>query len=204
MKNDALVVLAGVVCAACAGESPGGPSPVADVAVATNTSGPAVIDLWGPGAPQLDARNVYASAVSQAGVVVGRIGSQVVVWDHGTVTPIAPLCTTSLCFLDRGVFRVGVNAAGQVVGTSFQQAFEWDHGTLTNLGAVVDNASYASWINDAGDVLGAMGLCNIAVTECEGRAVLWRRGNPIPLTLGGNRSRPTGLNAAGQAVGEAS
>src|SRR6266487_4570700 len=159
MKNDALVVLAGVVCAACAGESPGGPSPVADVAVATNTSGPAVIDLWGPGAPQLDARNVYASAVSQAGVVVGRIGSQVVVWDHGT---------------------------------------------LTNLGAVVDNASYASWINDAGDVLGAMGLCNIAVTECEGRAVLWRRGNPIPLTLGGNRSRPAGLNAAGQAVGEAS
>jgi len=106
--------------------------------------------------------------------------------------------------LDRGVFRVGVNAAAQVVGTSFQQAFEWDHGTLTNLGAVVDNASYASWINDAGDVLGAMGLCNIAVTECEGRAVLWRRGNPIPLTLGGNRSRPTGLNAAGQAVGAAS
>jgi len=106
--------------------------------------------------------------------------------------------------LDRGVFRVGVNAAGQVVGTSQQQAFEWDNGTLTNLGALVGSASYASWINDAGDVLGAMALCNIAVTECEGRAVLWRRGNPIPLTLGGNRSRPAGLNAAGQAVGEAS
>jgi len=204
VKNDALVVLAGVVCAACAGESPRGLSRIADVVVATNTSGPAVIDLWGPGAPQFDARNVYASAVNQAGVVVGRIGSQVVMWDHGTVTPIAPLCTTSLCFLDRGAFRVGVNAAGQVVGTSFQQAFEWDHGTLTNLGALVDNASYASWINDAGDVLGAMGLCNIALPECQGRAVLWRRGTPIPLTLGSNISTPAGLNAAGQAVGEAS
>jgi probable HAF family extracellular repeat protein len=106
--------------------------------------------------------------------------------------------------LDRGDFRVGVNAAGQVVGTSHQQAFEWDHGTLTNLGASVENASYASWINDAGDVLGAMGLCNIAVTECQGRAVLWHRGNPIPLTLGGNISRPGGLNAVGDAVGDAS
>ncbi len=204
MKN-ALVVFAGLLCAACASESPGGPSRVvADVAVASNNATPAVIDLWGPGAPQFDVRNVYASAVNQAGVVVGRIGSQVVMWDHGTVTPIAPLCTASLCFLDRGVFRVGVNAAGQVVGTSFHQAFEWEHGTLTNLGALVDNASYASWINDAGDVLGAMGLCNIAVTECEGRAVLWRHGSPIPLTLGGITSTPAGLNAAGQAVGEAS
>ncbi len=204
MKN-ALVVFAGLLCAACASESPDGPSRVvADVALATNPAGPAVIDLWGPGAPQFDVRNVYASAVNQAGVVVGRIGSQVVMWDHGTVTPIAPLCTTSLCFLDRGAFRVGVNAAGQVVGTSFQQAFEWDDGTLTNLGALVDNASYASWINDANDVLGAMHLCNIAVPECEGRAVLWHHGSPIPLTFGGITSTPAGLNAAGQAVGEAS
>ncbi len=204
MKTDALVVLAGVLGAACARESPGGPSQVADVAVATNTSGPAVIDLWGPGTLQDDARNVYASAVNQAGVVVGRSGSQVVMWDHGTVTPIAPLSTCSGCFLDRGNFVVGVNAAGQVVGASQQQAFEWDHGRLTNLGALVAGASYASWINDAGDVLGAMGLCNIAVRDCEGRAVLWHRGNPIPLTLGGNISKPGGLNAAGDAVGDAS
>jgi len=203
MKN-ALVVFAGLLCAACASESPGGPSGFADVAVASNPAAPAVIDLWGPEAPQFDVRNVYASAINQAGVVVGRTGSHVVMWDHGTVTPLAPLCTTSLCFLDRGVFRVGVNAAGQVVGTTFQQAFEWDHGTLTNLGALVDNASYASSINDAGDVLGAMHLCNIALPECEGRAVLWHHGSPIPLTFGGITGTPAGLNAAGQAVGEAS
>jgi len=199
-----LVVLAGLLCAACASESPGGPSGFADVAaVSTNPAGPAVVDLWGPVEPPPNAR-AYASAVNQAGVVVGRTGSQVVMWYHGTVTPIAPLCTFSLCFLDRGDFRVGENAAGQVVGTSFQQAFAWNHGTLTNLGPSVQNASYASWINESGDVLGAMGLCDIAVTDCEGRAVLWRHGSPIPLTLGGNRSRPAGLNAAGQAIGEAS
>src|SRR6266571_5987943 len=150
IRLDALVLIAGLLGAACASESPGGPSSVADFAAAANPAGPAVVGLWGPGAPQFDVRNVYASAVNQAGVVVGRIGSQVVMWDHGTVTAIAPLCTASLCFLDRGVFRVGVNAAGQVVGTSFHQAFEWDHGTLTNLG---DLGSYASWINGAGDVL---------------------------------------------------
>jgi len=200
---DALVVLAGLLCAGCASESPGGPSLVADVAVGTKTAVPAIVDLWGPGETPVDAR-AYASAVNPAGVVVGRTGSQVVMWDHGTVTPIAPLSTCSTCFLDRGDFRVGVNAAGQVVGTSQQQAFEWDHGTLTNLGALVDNASYASWINDAGDMLGAMGLCNTAVRDCEGRAVLWHRGTAIPLTLGGNISRPGGLNAAGDAVGDAS
>ena len=199
-----LVVLAGLLCAACASESPGGPSGFADVAaVSTNPAGPAVVDLWGPVEPPPNAR-AYASAVNQAGVVVGRTGSQVVMWYHGTVTPIAPLSTCSTCFLDRGNFLVGVNAAGQVVGTSQQQAFEWDNGTLTNLGALVVGASYASWINDAGDVLGAMGLCNIAVQDCQGRAVLWHRGNPIPLTLGGNISRPSGLNAAGDAVGDAS
>src|SRR5258708_1855566 len=92
MKNrihlDALVLIAGLLAAACASESPGGPSPVADFAGAATPAGPAVVDLWGPGASQFDVRNVYASAVNQAGVVVGRIGSQVVVWDHATMTPI--------------------------------------------------------------------------------------------------------------------
>jgi len=203
MKN-ARVVLAGLLCAACVSESPDGPSRVvAGVAVASNPAAPAVVDLWGPGETPADAR-AYASAVNQAGVVVGRTGSHVVMWDHGTVTEIAPLSTCSTCFLDRGTFRVGVNAAGRVVGTSFQQAFESDNGTLTNLGASVQNASYASWINEAGDVLGAMGLCNIAVPDCEGRAVLWHQGSPIPLTLGGITSTPAALNAAGQAVGEGS
>jgi probable HAF family extracellular repeat protein len=196
----ALVVLAGLLNAACGSESPGGPSLVADVAVGTNAAVPAIVDLWGPGETPVDAR-AYASAVNQAGVVVGRTGSQVVMWDHGTVTPIAPLSTCSGCFLDRGDFRVGVNAAGQVVGTSQQQAFVWDHSTLTTLDGL---GSYASWINDAGDVLGAMGLCNIALNECQGRAVLWRRGNEIPLTFGGIISKPGGLNAAGQVVGQAS
>jgi probable HAF family extracellular repeat protein len=49
-----------------------------------------------------------------------------------------------------------------------------------------------------------MGLCNIALIECQGRAVLWHRGTPILLTLGGSISRPGGLNAAGDAVGDAS
>jgi len=105
--------------------------------------------------------------------------------------------------LDRGAFRVGVNAAGQVVGTSFQQAFEWDHGTLTNLGGLVDNASYASWINDAGDVLGAMHLCNIAVPECEGSAVLWHHDTLTKLAdLGGDEATAFGMNARGWIVGQ--
>jgi len=200
MKNP-LIVLAGLLTAACATESASEPTRVA-LNVAAYAAGPAVVDLGGEPPPY--PANPYASAVNPAGVVVGRMVAEVVMWDHGTVTQIAPLCTFSLCFLDRSDFRVGINASGQIVGVSNSRAFEWDHGTLIDLSASVGSGSYASWINDAGDVLGAMHLCTTGVTECQGMAVMWRKGTPIPLTLGGDYSRPAGLNAAGQAVGEAS
>lgn len=185
---------------ACTTESTSGPARVAPD-MAARAADPSVIDLWADNSSL--AANPYASAVSPGGVIVGRIVAQVVMWDHGTMTAIAPLCTFSLCFLDRSNFRVGINAAGQIVGVSNSRAFEWDHGTLVDLGASVGSGSYASWINDAGDVLGAMHMCTTAAIECQGMAVMWRDGVPIPLTLGGNYSRPAGLNAAGDAVGEA-
>src|SRR5258708_38385736 len=62
----ALVGLAGLLGAACASVSPGGPSLVADVAVATHTAGARVVYLWGPGE-----HPPHAAACSFAGKQAG-------------------------------------------------------------------------------------------------------------------------------------
>ena len=193
------ILTACLLSATCTTDATRGPSGVS-LNAAANTVSPAVVDLWGE--PFSFIANSYASAVNPAGVVVGRTVTHVVMWDHGTITPIVPLAACGLCFVDRSDIRIDINAAGQIVGVSNERAFEWDRGTFIELSA--PPISYASWINDAGDVLGAMGLCTIALPECRGTAVLWRKGTPIPLTLGGKFSTPAALNAAGDAVGEAS
>ena len=73
IRLNALVILAGLLGAACASESPGGPSPVADVAATDRIrAAPAIVDLWGPGVgPHASA---YASAINAAGLVVGVRG----------------------------------------------------------------------------------------------------------------------------------
>jgi probable HAF family extracellular repeat protein len=199
-QTVSLILSLGLISLSCTTDSPRRPTNLT-ITAAANASSPEIIDLGGD--PSSNAANPYASAVNPGGVVVGRLVAQVVMWDRGTMTPIAPLSTCSVCFIDRSDIRFGINAAGQIVGVSNQRAFEWDHGELIDLSASVGGGSYASWINDAGDVLGATHLCTTAAIPCQGMAVIWRKGIPTALTLGGNYSRPAGLNAAGQAVGEA-
>src|SRR2546425_8914214 len=199
-----LLLSIGLFSAACASESTSGPNRM-ELAAARNAADPAVVDLWGGG------YNTSATAVNQAGAVVGRKGLQVLMWDHGTVTEVATLCPSSGCEPDR-TLPFSINARGQVVGTRFLQAFLWDNGTLTNLGASVTDGygSFASSINDAGDVLGGIFLCageppafvRAWAPICAERAVLWRDGSPIDLgALGGEYSSPTGLNSAGEVAG---
>lgn len=199
-QTVSLILSLGLVSISCATDSPRGSTSMA-ITAAANASSPEIIDLGGD--PSSIAANPYASAVNPGGVIVGRMVAQVVMWDHGTMTPIAPLSTCSVCFIDRSDIRFGINAAGQIVGVSNARAFEWDRGELIDLSASVGGGSYASWINDAGDVLGATHLCDTAAPECLGTAVLWHGGIPIALTFGGKYSRPAALNAAGDAVGEA-
>ena len=199
-QTVSLILSLGLISLSCTTDSPRGPTNLT-ITAAANASNPEIIDLGGD--PSSNAANPYASAVNPGGVVVGRLVAQVVMWDRGTMTPIAPLSTCSVCFIDRSDIRFGINAAGQIVGVSNARAFEWDRGELIDLSASVGGGSYASWINDAGDVLGATHLCETAASECRGTAVLWRRGIPVALTFGGKFSTPAALNAAGEAVGEA-
>jgi probable HAF family extracellular repeat protein len=173
------------------------------------TKDPTIVELWhGPGS--------RAYAVNPAGLVVGTIGTkgrppfQVVLWDHGTLIEVANLCRTSTC--EDLLTPIGINAAGQIVGTSVMEAFLWNRGELTNVGSLAGNISRASWINERGDVLGAVIRCRPDLppyirnleTTCAERAVLWRQGNPIDLAaLGGLFSSAAGLNSAGTVAGTA-
>jgi probable HAF family extracellular repeat protein len=119
-------------------------------------------------------------------------------------------------------FATGINNAGQAVGwaeTALHdpscvlpqvlqfEAVQW--GPATNQKRVLppypgDSTSAATAINDAGEVVGISGACDVAVGAFSARhALLWVDGQPIRLpTLGGKGwNTPMAINNAGTIVG---
>ena len=98
----------------------------------------------------------------------------------------------------------GVNASGQVVGLSGLHAFLYSAGTTTDLGTFgkqADFSSYASGINDAGQIAGSSDL--LAAGGRTEHAFLYTGGVMKDLgTFGGTSSRGYGINASGQVVGD--
>jgi probable HAF family extracellular repeat protein len=105
----------------------------------------------------------YATGVNDAGDVVGLIETSVPDWAHNDHA----FLFRGLRFIDlgtidgiRGVsYPVGVNNRGQVGGWSDtaagQRAFLWEDGVFQNLGSLHGGYSYASALNNHGDVVGA-------------------------------------------------
>ena len=103
----------------------------------------------------------------------------------------------------------GVNAKGQFVGTVWSQdilpgAFLYDQGdiiSLPKLGVLGLDESYATDINDAGDICGWVSSTNTGQTK----ACLWTDGGqalkPIDPLLGGTGSQAFGLNSSGEVTG---
>lgn len=166
--------------------------------------------------PQMDS---YASGLNDAGQVAGGIlvapgMDHAARWTPGTNTdPAQPL---DLGAPDGGSSNAAaINAAGQVAGTSVapinaginapERAFLWTEGTgRIELGDPPAGFahSHAAFLNDAGQVAGALRTAGRLPTQ---HAFVWSAtgGFRDVGTLGGPESTVNGLNAAGQAAGQA-
>lgn len=136
-------------------------------------------------------------------------------WDGNALTPLTPLGGYQS-------FASGVNNAGQVVGWAETavhdptcnapqvlqfRAVLWDprKGTKRELRPLpMDSTSAATAINDAGQVVGISGDCDIAVGQLSARhSVLWENDTVIDIgDLGGDAwHTPMDINNEGEVVG---
>jgi probable HAF family extracellular repeat protein len=134
--------------------------------------------IWSNGVIQdLGAGEAYG--INNAGQVVGASGNnRAFLWSNGVIQDLGTLPGYSFSQAS------GINDAGQVVGSSYtqrsdcigvefrQRAFLWSNGVMQDLGTLPgDLFSYASGINNAGQVVGAS-------EDCDGNthAVIWSNG----------------------------
>jgi probable HAF family extracellular repeat protein len=134
-------------------------------------------------------------------------------WQNGTLTALPLLGGNN-------GFATGINSAGSAVGwaeTALHdatciapqvlqfEAVEWTAGEKRVLPPLPgDSTSAATAINDAGEVVGISGDCDVAVGRFSARhAVLWLNGHPMRLpTLGGEGwNTPMAINNLGTVVG---
>jgi len=127
----------------------------------------------------LDSANAINNAGTVAGVSLSTDGPRAVVWQSGTVTSLGS-------FEDSGYSQaLGINNSGDVVGSAqtaqpptytnqdgFSHAFLYHQGVMTDLGTLVgDTDSYASSINDKGQIIGTS-----SHSYNSGRAFLYQNG----------------------------
>jgi probable HAF family extracellular repeat protein len=145
-----------------------------------------------------------AFEVNDSGDALGRQGdspgalSEVVGWvDGAVVTPPQGVQVNDLAggtaLNDANQAAVDVLVDGEVEAA----IWDLDSGAITMLGTLGGPSSWATAINEAGDVTGLS-----QTASGEARAFLWREGRMIDLgTLGGSSSEPVALNDRGDVVG---
>jgi probable HAF family extracellular repeat protein len=132
----------------------------------------------------------FPVAINKAGDVVGNdTNGKIVVWGNGVLTTLdvpGPASATD------------INDRGQIVGNSLAGAFLWDGGTLTPLGTLGGTASFATSINNHGQIVGYSQISGDGAYH----AFLWERGVMTDLgTLSGGSSRAFAINDHGDIVG---
>ena len=120
------------------------------------------------------------------------------------MTTVVP-CSRNLTIL--------LNNRGQVAGTStlagdinpatgglIYHPFVWQHGVITDVGTLGGDTGFITWINDAGEAIGAADLPGPSGSQSH-HAFLWRNGVMKDLGTLGGTSHAEGINSAGQIVG---
>lgn len=146
----------------------------------------------------------YACDINDLGQVVGGVGPDAFMWDHGA--------TRNLGNLGGGTEAHCINNLGQVVGQGtntqgYARAFLWDNGMMRELGTLGGNTSGlvrgGMTINDLGQIVGGADDAN-----CQQRAFLWQSGQMWDINnlldqsgVGWSLTYASGVNNLGQIVG---
>ncbi|GID29829.1 hypothetical protein [Paractinoplanes brasiliensis] len=148
----------------------------------------------------VDGERAGAFAMNDSGQVVGQFETadralHPFRWERGRMTDLGVLETGPD---ERGMAR-DINAHGDVVGSSdrggLQRAVLWRRGHIVDLGDLGSGSSYASAINDRGQIVGTSWTA-----DGEPRGFIWQHGRMRDLGVGGF-TQPLDINNKGQVVG---
>lgn len=170
---------------------------------------------WVLGAGQLTIlTSRYPSAINRSDVVAGSEGagssSRAFVLQDGQLIHLTDPPTGPARVVIGGVAE-DINDLGQVVGAftvpnsgDAFHAFVWENGVRTDLGTLSGTLSWATGINNRGEVIGWSEYRSSSYRP----AVLWRRGRPVRLADlylddTWELEYPTAINDRGQIVGRA-
>jgi probable HAF family extracellular repeat protein len=150
-----------------------------------------------------------ANGINASGTVVGSSGGSAFIYSGGVMNAI----TTPQGF--SGAAAIAINASGQMAMNAYTttspyvtNAFFFDPNTNTsrNLGTLGGRNSWATAINDAGQVVGVANVPGSTGSLPTGHAFPWDPTTNIMQdlgTLGGPTSQAFGINASGQVAGVA-
>jgi probable HAF family extracellular repeat protein len=137
-------------------------------------------------------QDFYAAGINNGGQIVGTAGGGAAIWS-------SPTSITSLGALLPGSEGLGINNHGDIVGRYGDNAFVYAGGVATSI--VTDYRSWATGINDAGQVTGTAATGGLGGVQQSGFLYAGGTTTLFSPDFLGNRNAANAINDAGLVVG---